>query len=91
MTIQRASLIDLAREAKATAEGMTTRQLDDWYETHVGYRPSVDSPDLAGTREHTATVAGMMFFHSCPEGLETPGAEAVESRLEFAINRGIEL
>lgn len=47
---------------------MTTKELDDWYEAHVGYRLSEDDTTLAGTPEHGYQVAEMMLLHQFDEG-----------------------
>ncbi len=52
------------------AESMTTDQLDDWYEEHVGYRVSADDPTLVGKPEHATMVAEMMVLNACGEGAE---------------------
>lgn len=67
----RAVTFDAFKEAKkyvAAVEPMTTEQLDDWYEEHVGYRLSEDDPSLVGKMEHAAQVAEMMCLHEHGEG-----------------------
>ncbi len=52
----------------ASVENLSTDQLDDWYEEHVGYRLSQDDPSLIGTPEHGYVIAEMMCLHACGEG-----------------------
>lgn len=52
----------------AAVENLSTDQLDDWYEEHVGYRLSQDDPSLIGCPEHLYAVAEMMCLHACGEG-----------------------
>jgi len=47
---------------------MSTDELDDWYEKHVGYRVSDDDPSLVGSPEHGYMVAEMMCLHANGEG-----------------------
>lgn len=61
----------LAAEAIAKAENMTGTQLDDWYEEHVGYRPTDEEPGLS-PQMHAAQVACVMYLHSLPQGLDDP-------------------
>lgn len=42
---------------------MSTDELDDWYEAHVGYRLSEDDPSLVGKPEHAYLVAEAMCLH----------------------------
>lgn len=44
-----------------TVECLTATQLDDWYEKHVGYRPSDE--DVLSPRQHAVIVASMMLHH----------------------------
>lgn len=69
----------------AKVAGMTSEQLDDWYEREVGYRLLADDPDTTDA-EHRALVGSMMVFSAMPAGVDTPGAEsAAESvRSHFA-------
>lgn len=46
------------------ASAMSTDELDDWYEEHVGYRLSEDDPTLVGNPEHAYQVAEMMCLHA---------------------------
>lgn len=87
MTITPASLLDLARLCRAAAEEMTGDQLNDWYEEHVGYRLSEDDPTIS-PEQTAARVASSIFYDQCPQGLETPGAEAMEGRMADAIENG---
>ncbi len=52
----------------AKVESLSTDQLDDWYEEHVGYRLSEDDPSLIGMPEHGFAIAEMMCLHACGEG-----------------------
>ncbi len=52
----------------AAVENLSTDQLDDWYEEHIGYRLSQDDPSLIGTPEHGYAIAEMMCLHACGEG-----------------------
>lgn len=48
---------------------MSTDQLDDWYEEHVGYRLSVDDPKVADRfGAMPRAVAEMMCLHEHGEG-----------------------
>ncbi len=49
---------------------MSTDELDDWYQEHVGYRLSEDDPEIIGTLRHVADVAEMMCLHEHGEGPE---------------------
>lgn len=73
-----------ARECFLAVLLMTAVDMDDWYEAHVGYRLSDDSPDYPHV-ERAQLVAGQMFFEAMPSGLETPDAERVERILEHVI------
>lgn len=62
-------LLDDGNEAKAAtciqkASAMSTDELDDWYEEHVGYRLSEEDPSLVGSPEHAYQVAEMMCLHA---------------------------
>jgi hypothetical protein len=80
------SLLTIARECREQAESMTGVQLDQWYFEHVGYRLTEEG--YTGPHEATVMVAGSMFFARCPNGIETPGAQAMESTLERSIYMG---
>lgn len=83
-------LMSKARAVKAKAEDMTYDQLNDWYEEHVGYRPSEDDPTISPT-ELTATVAGSMFYGMLLDGVDAPQAMSIERRLSDSIKSGTEL
>lgn len=78
---------ELAAECRRRAEAMTGAELDAWYEQNVGYSLLEDDPTTTPAML-TANVATMMFFHACPDGLETPGAESMANRLEIAVATG---
>lgn len=46
------------------AMSMSTDELDDWYEQHVGYRPSQDDPALVGNPEHAYLIAETMCLRA---------------------------
>lgn len=83
-------LLSKARVARSKAEDMTHDELNDWYEEHVGYRPSEDDPDTSPV-ELTSMVASTMFYRSLLDGVDAPMAEAVERRLTESIKQGTEL
>lgn len=78
---------ELAAKCRLRAEAMTGAELDAWYVEHVGYSLLEDEPATTPAML-TASVATMMFFHACPDGLETPGAESMATRLEVAVATG---
>lgn len=53
----------LAASYLQRAMAMSTDDLDDWYENHVGYRPSEDDPKLIGNPEHAYLIAETMCLH----------------------------
>lgn len=83
-------LTSKARAVKAKVEDMTHDELNDWYEEHVGYRPSVDDPTISPT-ELAATVAGSMFYRMLVDGVDAPQATCIERRLSDSIKQGTEL
>lgn len=81
-----AELLKIARECQKLVAPMTSVELDDWYEKHVGRRLLDEDEELwEEPLQHQALVAGMMFYHRLPHGLDTPGAEDVERELFEAI------
>lgn len=51
------------------AMAMSTDELDDWYEQHVGYRASQDDPALIGSPEHAYLIAETMCLQdNGPQG-----------------------
>ena len=80
-------LLGLARRCAERTAGLTTKDLDDWYEEHVGYRLLEDDPAM-GAPEHLAMVAAAMFYHSLSQGADTPMAEATCDLLVAHIERG---
>lgn len=68
-TIETSDPPDVGNELEAAAfirkaSAMSTDDLDDWYEAHVGYRPSVDDPSLVGNPEHAYLIAETMCLHA---------------------------
>lgn len=76
----------IAQSCKECAGSMSLQQLDSWYVEHIGYSLAEDDPEAFNDHRATAAlVAGVMFFLSCPEGADTPFAEAIEAELCEAI------
>lgn len=68
-TAEEACAVADSLDVLAAVECMSTDQLDDWYEEHVGYRLSEDDPEIVdrfGAIERA--VAEMMCLHEHGEG-----------------------
>lgn len=76
----------LAIRIKERVYSMSTAELDDWYQQHVGYKPTEDDPRLIGQPlVHCALVASVMFFYEAPGGLAQMAAEQGEFLLDNAV------